>query len=105
MPRVLLHTRKPGASWEEAYRDFDRIPATGEYVASGDRDPEGYWYQVSIVLHTPAADDCTAQVFAEGVHFRDVHARAEAAMLAVQEAGLYGRHARRRPAHPSSAWS
>ena len=91
MPRVFLHTRKPGTEWTDEPRDFSRVPAVGEHVATSENDPDGLWYQVTIVVHTPFSGGFDAEVFAEAVHRQDVHARATAAAQTTQQAGQYGR--------------
>jgi hypothetical protein len=62
MARVFLHTR-PMEDYrgENTPRDFARIPAVGEYVATAVAGP---WYRVRLVVHAPFSAEYEAEIYA-----------------------------------------
>lgn len=66
--KVYLHTRSFGdCDWLNQFKDFDQIPATGEYIGISKEDPN--IYKVQMVIHMSFDNvDYVADVFAVAVN-------------------------------------
>lgn len=59
---VFFHTRSPGQrDWFNESRNFAKIPAVGEYVATATTSA---WFRVELVVHTPFPCEFDAEVYA-----------------------------------------
>ncbi len=70
MAKVFLHTRSPQKrDWTNEMRDFSRVPAIGEYLATSTTGP---WYLIELVVHCPFDGEPDAEVYAVEVEQREI---------------------------------
>lgn len=72
--KVLLWLRSQGKyDWKQEAREFASLPAVGECLTLGANAP---WYIVQLVVHTPGAGECAAEVYAMQVDRDEIKQRA-----------------------------
>ncbi len=72
--KVLLWLRSQGKyDWKQEVREFASLPAVGDCLTLG---PNAPWYTVQLVVHTPGAGECAAEVYAMQVNRDDTKQRA-----------------------------